>query len=143
MVQQLDVFGGSTKISAPRNELAEKKAVLRKMEPIHHAELEIMRRAARRYVHTNQSMVKYGIPNIVTASEIREILGIKPERHNRYFTGRNNRMGCLFRCEGWVCVGNGSSKTPGSKGATIKRWTLEQYAKTVRSFIESQKSLTE
>ena len=93
--------------------------------------IEEIRRWARWFIYSNQSMPIIRIPNVVWADPVRD--------HFRPESGKNNWMGGLFRGRIFVKVkGEGvASKTEGSHGREVKLWTLKEYLKTVTTAIES------
>jgi hypothetical protein len=82
--------------------------------------LEEMRRWARWFCHSNQSMKIIQVPNVVWADPIRIKFNI------RTLSGRgNNFMGSVFM-EGFTWTGEWyRSKTAGSHGNLVKLWRLK------------------
>ena len=83
-------------------------------------DMDEMRRWARWFVHSNQSMRLIGVPNVVWADVVREKFDIKP------LAGRgNNFMGAIFH-QDFEWTGEWyKSKTSGSHGNLVRLWKLK------------------
>ena len=85
-------------------------------------DMDEMRKWARFYVYSNQSMRDIGIPNVVFADAVRKEFKI------RTLAGPGNAfMGSVFR-KHFVWTGEFlSSKTEGSHARLVKLWTLPSF----------------
>lgn len=84
-------------------------------------DLEEIRKWARHYIYSNQSMRDIDIPNVVWSDKVREHFNIR----SLSGTG-NNFMGSIFR--GFVFTGEWiKTRTEGCHNRVVRLWTLKQY----------------
>lgn len=122
--RQISMFGVESEPQIAKRKLDE-MAVARK------AELEILRRQARHIAHDPGFGWKYyGVRHAYSAAIHREQHEIvKRSRFDR----RNNIMGCIPRCDGWVKLGYVASTTKGRHGVPICIWTLKDHEAIART----------
>lgn len=122
MVVQTSLFDTPVRstVLAEQQAKAEGMAYAEGAAPDKGYDLEELRRWARWFVHSNQSMRLIGVPNVVYADAVREHFDIKP------LAGRgNNFMGAIFH-QGFEWTGEWyKSKTSGSHGNLVRLWKLK------------------
>ena len=122
MVAQLSLFDAPIRSTAQAEQRAKREGIAYAVAamPDKGYDLEEMRKWARWFCHSNQSMKLMGVPNVVWSDMVREKFDIRP------LAGKgNNFMGSLF-LEGFTWTGEWyKSKTAGSHGNLVKLWKLK------------------
>jgi hypothetical protein len=99
-------------------ELETKQTVLNLFEERHPDFINEARKLARWFCYSNQGFKAHGVPNTVTADDVRDMMMVNTRKDTD-----NNTMGSIFR-KGFKRVGFTQSKAEGGHGRVIGLWSV-------------------